>query len=377
MGAVKRTQLSRIRFQIQPTVSHYREPLVRLLQKSTMFTYDLVGRFRNSEAGAADHIESAADEVLSHVTPLRTLSLGPLWWETGHVAAVWRGGHSAYVLEGRIYTVSAWVAGAVGKLRGRRVLLWGHGWKRSESGVKRRLRLLFYALVDGLMVYGDRAQQLGTEYGVPPQKIRVIYNSLYSQDQLAERAVLRTADHRRPTLIYSSRLTARHRLDILADALTGWPEDLPAPRLVIIGEGSERGRLEEVFHRSGVDATFLGAVYDLDQLRGHYADADVALAVGGAGLNVIQALGFGVPVVAEAGNPDSSPEIEAVLEGHTGRYYEAGDPESLRGTVVSLLAAPTEAHRMGENGLELVRRRYTAEAHAEAIDAALQHFVER
>lgn len=377
MDSVKRTQLSTIRFQIQPTVSHYREPLVRRLHTSQQFIFDLVGRFKNTEASAADHIAEASEDVLSQVTPVKTRSLGPLWWEEGQVSAVWRGDHSAYVLEGRIYTVSAWAAGALGKLRGRRVLLWGHGWKRPETGVKRQLRLSFYALVDGLMVYGDRAQQLGTEYGVSPNKIRVIYNSLYSADQLPERPL--QADHpdERPTLIYSSRLTTRHRLDVLAEALSSWPADLPAPRVTVIGEGSERRRLEGLFDRVGVDASFLGAVYDFDQLRSHYAQADVALAVGGAGLNVIQALGFGVPVVAEHGNPDSSPEIEAVVDGHTGRYYQAGDPESLRSTLVSLLAAPTEARRLGENGLELVRRRYTAEAHASAIHDALQHFLER
>lgn len=377
MGTVKRTQPTRVRFQIQPTVSHYREPLVRCLQESQQFAYDLVGRFKNSEASAADNIAAASADILSHVKPVKTKSLGPLWWESGQVAAVWRGGYDAYVLEGRVYTVSAWAAGAIGKLRGRRVLLWGHGWKRAESGAKRRLRLAFYALVDGLMVYGDRAQQLGVEYGLPAEKIRVIYNSLYSSEQLPGAPLRSDTTSERPTLIYSSRLTARHRLDILAQALETWPSDLTAPRVVVIGEGSERERLEGVFAQSGVDATFLGAVYDFEQLKNHYAEADAALAVGGAGLNVIQALGFGVPVIAEAGNRDSSPEIEAVIEGRTGQYYQAGSVESLRSTLVSLLASPAEAHRMGAHGLELVRSRYTAEAHAAAIEQALHHFVER
>jgi glycosyltransferase involved in cell wall biosynthesis len=376
MDSVKRTQLSRIRFQIQPTVSHYREPLVKRLLASKEFTYDLVGRPKNSEASAPDRIASASASVLTQVMPLKTRTLGLLWWEEGQVAAVWRGDHSAYVLEGRIYTVSTWAAGALGKLRGRRVLLWGHGWKRSESGLKRLLRLAFYALVDGLLVYGDRAQELGTAYGVPAEKIHVIYNSLYSRELLPAEPLHRSSMGDRPTLIYSSRLTTRHRLDVLAEALSAWPAELTVPRVVIIGDGSERPRLEEVFARAGVEATFLGAVYDFDQLKEYYTQADVALAIGGAGLNVIQALGFGVPVVAESANRDSSPEIEAVIDGHTGRYFEAASPESLRNTLSTLLSAPAEAHRMGKNGLELVRERYTAEAHAAAIDAALRHFLE-
>ena len=375
MDPVTPTPLSRIRLQVQPTVSHYREPLVKRLLASAEFTYDLVGRVKNSEASEADRIASASAGVLARVTPLRTRALGPLWWEAGQVSAVWRGGHAAYVLEGRIYTLSTWVAGALGKLRGRRVLLWGHGWKRPESGPKRLLRLAFYTLVDGLLVYGERAQELGTAYGVPRQKIHVIYNSLYSQQQRPAQPLDRAAAGDQPTLIYSSRLTVRHRLDVLADALSDWPADRPAPRVVIIGEGSERPRLERVFSEAGVEATFLGAVYDFEQLKDHYGQAQAALAIGGAGLNVIQALGFGVPVVAEAGNRDSSPEIEAVVEGHTGRYYDAADPESLRQVLISLLATPEEARRLGANGLELVRQRYTAEAHAAAFEAGLRHFL--
>lgn len=367
----------RVRFQIQPTVSHYREPLVHQLRRSAAFALELVGRFKNSESGAADRIRSASAETLSAVEPLQTRTFGELWWEKNQVRAVWRGGHDAYVLEGRIYTVSTWVAAAVGRIRRRRVLLWGHGWKRAEGGVKRRLRLGFYRLMDGLLVYGDRAKELGVSYGVDPEKIQVVYNSLYSAQQLPDQPLNHGRAGGRPTLIYSSRLTTRHRLDTLAEALRDWPRAGRAPRVVIVGDGAERPRLEQVFAEAGVEAEFLGAVYDFDRLKELYTDADVALSVGGAGLNVIQALGFGVPVVAEAGHRDSSPEIEAVIEGVTGRYYHAGGAESLRTVLLELLDRPEEITRMGQAGLETVKQRYTAERHAAAIEDALRHFLAR
>lgn len=308
----------RIRLQIQPTVSHYREPLVRRLRQTSSFALDLVGRFKNSESTDAERIRSASEETLWAVQPLQTLSAGVLWWEKGQVAAVWRGGFDAFVLEGRIYTVSTWVAAAVGRVRGRRVLLWGHGWKRAEDGLKRRLRLPFYHLVAGVMVYGERAKELGVSYGVDAAKIQVVYNSLYSAQQLPERPLQAQDADERPTLIYSSRLTTRHRLDTLAEALRDWPQQQMRPRVMIVGDGAERARLERVFAEAGVEAEFLGAVYDFDTLKGLYAAADLALSIGGAGLNVIQALGFGVPIVAEAGHRDSSPEVEAVVEGRPG-----------------------------------------------------------
>ncbi|WP_147107426.1 glycosyltransferase family 4 protein [Nesterenkonia populi] len=364
----------RVRFQIQPTVSHYREPLIRQLLRSGRLAMEVVGRFSNSEAGEAERIESASEDVLRRAAPVRTLSVGQWWWQVGDAAAVWRGGYDAYVLEGRFYTVSAWAAGAVGKLRGRRVFLWGHGWKRPEAGAKRLTRLMLYRLADGLLVYGDRAKELGVEYGVPAEKIQVVYNSLYSECALAEPEEPTGEDTDPPTLIYSSRLTARHRLDSLAEALAHWPENRPRPRVIVVGDGSERPRLERLFAEKQVKAEFLGAVYDYDRLRQLYAQADLALSVGGAGLNVIQALSFGVPVVAEAGSPDSSPEIEAVVEGETGRYYD-GTASHLRTVLAETLSDRVRLRELGRRGVGLVRGRYTAERHAEAIEEGILRLI--
>lgn len=379
----------RIYFVVQPTVAHYREPLLRQLLESSRYDFDLVGRFKNSEASSADTIHSAAEEVLDKVRPLRFANLRGYWWEHGQVREIWRGEHDAYVISGRIHTVSAWVASAVAALRGRTLIMWGHGWKRPEDGLKRRIRLAFYRLTDGLLVYGDRAKKLGSSYGVPAETIQVIYNSIYPESRIgAAREMAASAggetspraaddDAGSPaTIIYSSRLTARHRLDLLADALGGMDAEA-RPKVLIVGEGAERPRLEQVFAAHGVDAEFLGAVYDYAELRALYARADLAVSVGGAGLNVTQAMSFGVPVLAEDGNPDSSPEIEAVLEGVTGRYYQSGDALSLRRVLAELLASPEQLRHLGEASLAVVRDRYTAEKHAEAIQNALDVLLSR
>ncbi|GAA1159274.1 glycosyltransferase family 4 protein [Nesterenkonia sandarakina] len=375
----------RVYFVVQPTVAHYREPLLRRLLDSTRYDFDLVGRFKNSEATAADTIHSAAEEVLAKVRPLRFSAIREFWWEHGQVREIWAGEHDAYVIAGRIPTLSAWVACAVAALRGRTLIMWGHGWKRPEAGLKRQVRLAFYRLTDGLLVYGDRARELGSSYGVPAEKIQVIYNSIYPEALtcLARESAIpengETPDDdagSAGTIIYSSRLTTRHRLDLLAEALGEMP-DAARPKVLIVGEGAERPRLEQVFADHGVDAQFLGAVYDYEQLRGLYARADLAVSVGGAGLNVTQAMSFGVPVLAEDGDPDSSPEIEAVIEGVTGRYYQTGDAGSLRRVLTELLAAPAQLRQLGEASLGVVRERYTAEKHAAAIEDALAVLLSR
>lgn len=382
--------MPRIRFQVQPTVSHYREPLIRCLVKSTQLSLKLIGRFSNAESTSSERIHSASSDILDQVEPVSVSSAGLWWWEKGQVPAVWRGGYDAFVLEGRFYTVSTWVAAAAGRLRGRKVILWGHGWKRPEEGLKRALRLQLYRMVNGLLVYGDRAKELGISYGVPARKIQVVYNSLYSEDQLPDitknqpttaiRHSRSTAVEKSPVLLYSARLTPRHRLDLLAEALNIWQQDSdagPVPEVVVVGDGSERVRLEKLFKDYGLSAQFLGAVYDFDRLKELYEQADAAVSIGGAGLNVIQALSFGVPVIAEADHPDSSPEIEAVIEGETGFYYPHQDADGLRRALQVALAAPEKLRQTGQRGQDLVRERYTAQRHAEAIERGILNLLQR
>ncbi|WP_261623041.1 glycosyltransferase family 4 protein [Nesterenkonia marinintestina] len=359
----------RVFFVVQPTAAHYREPLLRHLKASERLDVDLHGRLTNTEVTSAEEIRAASDDVLSRVTPIDFRTVGELWWEKGQVSAVWRGSHDVYVLAGRIYTLSAWAALAVGRLRGRTVLLWGHGWKRPETGLKRLLRLGLYAMCDGLLVYGDRAVELGMSYGVPKEKFGVVYNSIYAEADTGEITPTgeETEPHR-PMVLYSARLTARHRLDTLAEALA---EMTDPPHAVIIGDGDERPRLERRFTELGVEADFLGPVYDYHRLRELYGRTDAAVSIGGAGLNVIQAMSFGVPVIAEADHPDSSPEIEAVHEGESGRFFAHADPTGLARVLREALADRSGLRRMGRRGLEIVRRRYTAERHAEAVEASI------
>lgn len=364
-------------FVCQPTVSHYREPLLRELLACQDMDFDLAGRVTNSEASSTEKIKEASSDVLEEVTPLGSRDLvGPLRWESGTIGPVLRGSHDAYVLEGRIYTLSTWVALLGGRLLRRRVILWGHGWKRPETGVKAKLRTAFYRLAHGHLFYGERARDQGIRCGLEPERIRVIFNSIYAEAQTGPVRAQQRGDGDRPVLLFSSRLTTRHRLDVLADAMQRMAQS-DRPRLVVVGDGSERERMERLFAHRGLDADFLGPVYEDARLRELYSNADLAVIVGGAGLNVVQALGFGVAVLAEGGNPDSSPEIEAVTEGETGVFYASGDPASLSARLQELLGMPEKLRRLGENGLRVIRRRYTAERHSEAIRSALHHLLHR
>src|SRR5439155_6723515 len=72
---------------------------------------------------------------------------------------------NAVVYLGNPYFISTWISAIAARLTGKRVLFWTHGWTRHESGPKAWLRLIFYRLSHGLLLYGHFGKMLGLAKG--------------------------------------------------------------------------------------------------------------------------------------------------------------------------------------------------------------------
>lgn len=363
---------------IQPTVSHYRAPLIRLLLSSETVDFRLFGRFINSGA-SDDAIATASDDVLSAVTPLRAIDLWNLRWDLDVVTDVLRGDYDAWVLEGRVYTVSTWIALLVGRMTGKPILLWGHGWKRDEAGLKAYLRTVFYRASKGLLVYSESGRDRVTRHGIDPSTVRVVNNSIYprrvltvpsNREDIEDLRLELKIDPQFPVVVVSGRLTRRHQLSLLADAID-LMDERARPTVLVIGDGSDRFSAEERFGASPIRAVFVGAEYSNSRLRNLYALANIAVAPAAAGLNVIQSLGFHVPVVAPHDDPTSGPEIDAVREGETGWLFRHGDAGDLAERLSVALQSEETQLRYGAAGRDLVLEHYTSESHAHNIENAI------
>jgi phosphatidyl-myo-inositol dimannoside synthase len=179
----------------------------------------------------------------------------------------------------------------------------------------------------------------------------------------------RTAVRRRhglgeaPVVTCVSRLVARKGQDMLIRALPHVRARVPGTRLVLVGGGSDAGRLHAlaVAHDVADAVVFAGAVADAD-VPAYHAAGDVfalpcrtragGLDVEGLGIALLEAASAGLPVVA--GRSGGAPET--VRGGRTGHVVEGRDLRGLVSALVDLLADPDRAATMGAEGRAWMKR---------------------
>ncbi|MBI1815245.1 MAG: glycosyltransferase [Deltaproteobacteria bacterium] len=147
----------------------------------------------------------------------------------------------------------------------------------------------------------------------------------------------------RPRVVFVGRLRHYKGLPVLAAALAR----LPQAQLVVVGEGSERGRFEAALRTHGCRdrAYLLGDVSD-DQLLRILRTADAAVLPSTSraeafGVSIAEAQACGVPAVTtEVGTGTA----QAVVDGVSGRVVSPNDPAALANGLAWCLdpvAAPT------------------------------------
>jgi glycosyltransferase involved in cell wall biosynthesis len=205
-------------------------------------------------------------------------------------------------------------------------------------------------LADRIVTITEALRRFTVEQvGVPGDKVETIHYGLDDLPQpWGENAPDEVPDGAR-VLLAVARLTRQKGIDVAVRALGSLPGDTV---LVVLGEGPERARLEELARTIGVERrVFLqGRVPDVTAwleratLLVHPARWE------GFGLGVLEAMLAGLPVVAS----DVSSLPELVVDAETGYLVPPDDPSALARSVTRALENPG----LGAAGRERARHTF-------------------
>jgi len=238
------------------------------------------------------------------------------------------------VLLGDPHGIHNWIICLLGRLLGRDVYLWTHGWYGNETVAKGILKKFLFRLASRILVYGPRSKKLLITEGFSADRIKVVFNSLDYDRQVYIRSrddrnetFFRYFGNSNPVIVYVGRVQKIKRLDLLVKALDRLKQEGLAVNFVLIGGVGDDRSIQELVEHSGLSDSvwFYGPCYDESEICNIISHSDVCVSPGNVGLTAIHALTYGCPVITHNDFSKQMPECEAIIPGETGDFFNYGD----------------------------------------------------
>lgn len=219
-------------------------------------------------------------------------------------------------------------------------------------------RKKYFNLMDAHVYYTEEAYDIIPTYGVPKEKIHIIYNSpdtdhlLEVSDRIRDKSPVLSANNYR--LLHVGRLVKWKRVDMLIEAFAKLKKKFPEAELVIIGTGPEEEALKKQVKELNLENCifFIGGVYDPHLLGQYFLSSSIYVLAGMGGLSINEAMCFGKPIICSVAD---GTEKALVREGFNGKYFKNGDMMDLYQQIDYLLSRPEEIKRYGENSLKIIK----------------------
>ncbi len=250
------------------------------------------------------------------------------------------GNYDVYIFLANPNFISTWLAALLARLRGKRVVFWGHGFFSDNKSIKNLVRQLFFSLAHCFYSYGYRSKSIAKSFGFQPASLYVGFNSLdyFTQLKIRKKIIDSHLEDQVPDvsqteilkIICVSRLTEICHYNLLFYAAERVKKDFGlAIQILMIGDGPVKTALEELSIKLNLDVNFMGSIYDEERVGSLIYKSDITVSPGKVGLTAMHSLMFGTPVISHNNAIEQMPEVEAIADGFTGLLFKQGDVDAL------------------------------------------------
>lgn len=211
-------------------------------------------------------------------------------------------------------------------------------------------------MVDVYIAVSEFERRVMLEHGLPEDKLVLVRNFVSEE---AKPASTRGSD-----FVFAGRLSPEKGVETL---LRAWRQLRPAPRLLVVGDGPLRKKLErEAAALPAGTVCFTGWLSresTLERIQNAYAVIVPSECFETAAISAAEAFACGVPVIAS----HTGTLAEVVTNGYTGRHFCRADAEDLARIVRWASANPDAIAQMGRQARLSYEARYGAEGHYHAL----------
>jgi sugar transferase (PEP-CTERM/EpsH1 system associated) len=204
----------------------------------------------------------------------------------------------------------------------------------------------------------ETAAFLRNNIGIPAKKVHTVVNGMdldrYRTNKVSRTEIGLTDDDLVAGIVARLHPVKDHLSLLMAFRLV--VDHQPKAKLMIIGNGPERGHLEQKSHQLGLDRNvhFLGTRFDVPDLLNCMDVFVLSSREEGLPLCILEAMAAGRPVVAtEVGGIPS-----VVKSGETGFLVPPGDTQAMARVLLKMFNDPVSGTMMGINGRRLIEQQF-------------------
>lgn len=198
--------------------------------------------------------------------------------------------------------------------------------------------------------------------GIERDKIAVVYNGVdldkfSEQVNVAEVKETLGIGSGAPVIGIVARLSAEKGHPVFLMAAKEIVKEFPDTHFLIVGDGTERGKLEDMARELNIvsNVIFLGARSDIPRILATFDIAVLSSNIETVSNSILEYMAAAKPVIAT--NAGSTANL--VDEGKTGFIIPCGDYNALAATALKMLRDIPGAREMGNKGRERVRDNFT------------------
>ena len=250
------------------------------------------------------------------------------------------------------------------KLRGVKVIWWGHGWSATSGRLTSWIRQRIMSVMDGVILYTDVELQRYLELGFVSEKLAALNNTIderavdsavsqWSEAQLEEFQV-QQGILGRDIVLFCGRIMEKANLHLLIQAAAQLEGQSPELLFVVIGDGEEMHQMQRLANDLGVESQFkwVGSLHGESELAPWFLSAKVFVYPGAVGLSLLHAFSYGLPALIHSHLERHMPEAVALNDGENGLTFKQKDPVDLANQLIAMLESPELLSQMSRQAFE-------------------------
>lgn len=218
---------------------------------------------------------------------------------------------------------------------------------------------------DAVIFYYDYPINKYVKQGADPHKLFAANNTVFVPEfQL----------NRKPeNILFIGELYSQKGVDVLIEQYyRAYKKDESIPKLLLVGDGAERDKLEQLVADRGLSAKieFLGKITDDNVLKGIFESSYICISPKQAGLSVLKSMAYGVPFVTIE-NAITGGEIFNIENGVTGLVLE--DENKIKDVILDCATNGDYYNEMGIKAREFYFKNRTMKQMVGVFDKAIQY----